>query len=56
MPLALATGIGIDLRLRRPLEERVLFGEIDNFLAGHYGIGESRGHRVLYFQIVSFAN
>ena len=29
---------GIDLGLRRPFEQRVLLGEIDDFLAGHGGI------------------
>jgi hypothetical protein len=42
-------GNGVDLGLGRPLEEGVLFGEVDDFLAGETGIYRGRGHVFLAF-------
>jgi hypothetical protein len=42
--LGASDGDGVDLGLRGPLEQGVLFGEVDNFLAGHSGIHSSGSH------------
>ena len=50
-PFRFRNGNRINFRLRRPLEQRVLLGEINNFLAGHRGSGKSCGHEFLLFRV-----